>query len=156
MDRAAQFAELLERGGHSIVTNPADAEIVFLVQRAPGELPVTRHEAVEALFRVAPEFKQPCVVCLVSLEPNTVWPVGMCHVVRTNLQFNAAQACSVTRAHFNSFQTPNFDKLIVGARENAVAAMEEVFTPLLPAGCTLRVANLYEAERDAHYRPDQA
>src|SRR5687767_1268775 len=140
ISRAAQFAELLCGGGHSVVTQPADAEIIFFIRRAPDDTPATRQEAVEALCRMARDLTQPCLVCLVSLEPNTIWPIGMCHVVRTSLLFNAAQPCRVTRAHFNSFHSPNFDELIVGARENAVTEMEEVFTPLLPAGCTLRVS----------------
>lgn len=157
--RADQLASLLRGGGHVIVDDAAAAEMLFVVQREPGERPVTRQEAVDLLFRVAPQIAPGCVVCLVSVEPNVAWPIGMTHVVRTTLAFNASQPCPVTRAHFPSLAEGQTTDPILGAREGvpeAFAALERAFAPLRAAGRPLRVASIYEAERDADYRPYQA
>jgi hypothetical protein len=157
--RAGLLADLLRGGGHIVVDDAAAAEMLFLVQRQTGEQRVTRQEAVDQLFRVAPRLAPGCVVCLVSIEPNVAWPIGMSHVVRTNLAFNAAQPCAVTRAHFSDLLRLDPASLVLGTREGvpeATAALERAFGPLLPAGKPVRIATIYEAERDAGYQPYQA
>jgi hypothetical protein len=157
--RAEHLTELLRGGGHTVVDDAAAAEMLFVIQREPGESRVTRQETVDQLFRVAPQLSPGCVVCLVSIEPNIAWPIGMTHVVRTTLAFNAPQPCPVTRAHFPTLPGSSLEGLILGAREDAPeagAALERAFSPLLPSGGPIRLANIYEAERDAVYRPYQA
>ena len=155
--RAPLFTSLLRAGDYTIVDSPAEADILFVLQREPGgESRVTRQEVIDELKTVVPYISQPVIVCLVSIEPNTAWPIGMAHAVRTSLMLAAAHPLKITRAHLSALPDPDFHRLILGAKEDAMASLTDAFAPLVPAECLVHVSNLYEAERNADYHPDLA
>jgi hypothetical protein len=155
--RAPLFTSLLRAGDYTIVDSPAEADILFVLQRESGsESRVTRQEVMDELKTVVPYISRPVIVCLVSIEPNTAWPIGMSHAVRTSLLLAAAYPLKITRAHLTALPDPDFQQLILGAKEDAMASLADAFSPLLPAECAVQVSSMYEAERDAEYRPDLA
>lgn len=153
--RAVQLAELLQTAGHEVVTAAETADVVLCCQADDNDGPVYRHQLLELLSALGSQLRAPCLVCLVSLEPNLVWPAGFCHTACTTLRFSGtAERFPVTRAHLQSLTLPTPADLILGADADAdKKALRTIWQGLFESQDPLPIGGIFEAELAAEYKP---
>jgi hypothetical protein len=148
--RNAHLRERIVATGLELVPTLDGADIWVCCQPEPHEGPVFRHETLAELQHTVRELTRPITICLVSFEPNTIWPAGFCHAADTTIRGNTGQPWQMTRAHVQSSTLQRTSPLILGAdSDEAGDLLREVWQPLSDLPAPLPVWSVLRAELEA-------
>jgi hypothetical protein len=138
---------LLEPAGHEITPTTAAAEVWLCCQPPGFNGRKERHETQQLIAERCPGFTGPFTLCLVTMEPNDLWPANFCHICEGILRSNALHEWQVVRAHFRSPLPGRASELVLGgntpAAENVLRA---VFGPTNDAPAPLPIKRVFAAE----------
>ena len=113
--RIAQLRELAVAAGLEITDSIAAADVWLCCQPEPLDGPVTRNHTLSELQKQVPELTGTITICLVSFQPNTLWPMDFCHAADRVIGGNTGHEWRMTRAHVQSSVLERTSPLILGA-----------------------------------------
>lgn len=129
--RIAHLRALAVAAGHELVATINTAEVWLCCQPEPLAGPVTRHETLVELNQQVRDLTSPIMICLVSFQPNALWPPDFCHAADRAIQGGTRFACPTTRAHVQSSVLSRTSPLILGADSAAASdTLRAVWQPL--------------------------
>lgn len=148
--RIAQLRELALASGLELTESIAEAEVYLCCQPEPLTAPVTRHETFMELREQVQQLTGPITICLVSFQPNTLWPPGVCHAANTTIRGNTSCSWTMTRAHVQSSVLARTSPLILGADSPAASeTLRAVWQALSELPEPLEVRSVLRAEFEA-------
>jgi hypothetical protein len=138
---------LLQAAGHEFSDTPATAEAWLCCQPLGFQGARERHQTQQLIAERCREFTLPFLLCLVTMEPNDLWPANFCHICEGVLRGNAVHPWQVTRAHFRSPLPERTSELILGADQEAAAdLLRKLFGPVFDSPSPLSVERVFAAE----------
>ncbi len=144
--RVERLKLLLAAAGHEITPAIATAKAWLCCQPLGFQGARERHQTQQMIMEHCRDFTGPGVLCLVTMEPNDLWPANYCHITENTLR-NSGHSWQVTRAHFRTPLPERSSELILGAnKEREVDTLREIFGPASDLPAPLAVERVFAAE----------